>query len=107
MERRIIKTYRSWRSEITDGAKPEALEVKQSGPNMMSWTTRGQLLIDSGIAALTGLQRKSFKNLNHISTTVKDLFNSNNKTLEYISTRLRTASDIFKKRWSRYFYFGW
>jgi hypothetical protein len=93
----LLKQYRSWRSEITDGAKPEALEVKQSGPNMMSWTTRGQLSIDSGIAALTGLQRKSFNNLNHISYVVKELFNSNNKTLEYISTRLRTASDIFKK----------
>jgi hypothetical protein len=94
----LLMLYRSWRSEITDGAKPEALEVKQSGPNMMSWTTRGQLSIDSGIAALTGLQRNSFNDLNHIASEVKNLFYSNdNKTLEFISMRLRTASDIFKK----------
>jgi hypothetical protein len=94
----LLKLYRSWRSEITDGAKPEALEVKQSGPNMMSWTTRGQLSAVSKIAALTGLQRNSFNNnLEHIADVVKDLFNSEDKTLEFISMRLRTASDIFKK----------
>jgi hypothetical protein len=65
---------------------------------MMSWTTRGQLSIESGIAALTGLQRNSFdKNLNHIAELVKGLFNSDDTTLEFISSRLRTASDIFKK----------
>jgi hypothetical protein len=93
----LLKSYRTWRSEITNGANPDALEIKKSGPNMMSWTTRGQLSIDSGIAALTGLQRKSFNGIDHISTIVKDLFNSNDKTLEFISMRLRTASDIFKK----------
>jgi hypothetical protein len=64
---------------------------------MMSWTTRGQLSIDSGIAALTGLQRNAFNNISHIASTVKDLFNSEDKTLEFISMRLRTASDILKK----------
>jgi hypothetical protein len=93
----LLKLYRTWRSEITNGAKPEALEVKQSGPNMMSWTTRGQLSTESGIAALTGLQRNSFNDLNHIASVVKELFNSDDKTLEFISMRLRTASDIFKK----------
>jgi hypothetical protein len=93
----LLLLYRTWRSEITNGAKPEALEVKQSGPNMMSWTTRGQLSTESGIAALTGLQRNSFNDLNHIASVVKELFNSDDKTLEFISMRLRTASDILKK----------
>jgi hypothetical protein len=94
----LLKQYREWRSDITNGVNPEALELKNSGPNMMSWTTRGQLSIESGIAALTGLQRNSFnRDLNNIAGAVINLFNSDDKTLEYISSRLRTASDIFKK----------
>jgi hypothetical protein len=46
---------------------------------------------------MTGLQKNSFNDLNHIADTVKDLFNSEDKTLEFISMRLRTATDIFKK----------
>jgi hypothetical protein len=65
---------------------------------MMSWTTRGQLSIDAGIAALTGLQRNSFnRDLNNIAGAVINLFNSDDKTLEYVSSRLRTASDILKR----------
>ncbi len=94
----LLRHYREWRNDITNGSNPEALEVKHSGPNMMSWTTRGQLSIDAGIAALTGLQRNSFnRDLNNIASVVIELFNSDDKTLEFISSRLRTASDIFKK----------
>jgi hypothetical protein len=46
---------------------------------------------------MTGLQRNAFESLDHIAQIVKDLFNSDDKTLEFISRRLRTASDIFKK----------
>jgi hypothetical protein len=34
------------------------------------------------------LQRNAFDDLNHIASVVKDLFNSDDKTLEFISRKL-------------------
>lgn len=75
----------------------EALEIKSSGKGILSWTTRGQVGIDSKIIASTGFQRTIYKDKTELFNIFLDTFNSDAKTLEYIQFRLRSASDIYKK----------
>lgn len=75
----------------------EALELKSSGKGILSWTTRGQVGIDSKIIASTGFQRTIYKDKAELFSIFLDTFKSDAKTLEYIQFRLRSASDIYKK----------
>jgi hypothetical protein len=75
----------------------EALELKSSGKGILSWTTRGQVGIDSKIIASTGFQRSFYKDKDDLFSIYLDTFKSDAKTLEYIQFRLRSASDIYKK----------
>lgn len=75
----------------------DALEVKSSGKGILSWTTRGQVGIESKMIASTGFQRSIYKDKDELFNIFLDTFKSDTKTLEYIQFRLRSASDIYKK----------
>lgn len=74
-----------------------AFEYKSSGKGIISWTTRGQLGIESKIIATTGFQNKIFTDKKELVNLIVDGINSNEKTIEYIQKSLRSASDISKK----------
>jgi hypothetical protein len=72
------------------------LEVKNSGTGIIAWTTRGQLGINSKIIATTGFQNKNYYNTNLVPIFIDNL-KSESKTIGYVQSRLRSASDIYKK----------
>ena len=72
-----------------------ALELKHEGVGILSWTTRGQLGFESKIIATTGLQH--FYTKNDMVEVLVETFKSEGKIIEYIQSRLRSPSDIYKK----------
>ena len=90
----LFLQYRKLRLELS--GKAESLEIKHSGKGIISWTTRGQWGVESGIRATTGFQSSG---LDHSSVTsfFKKCLSSDNKMFEFTQKRLRGAKDIFTK----------
>jgi hypothetical protein len=53
--------------------------------------------IESTIVASTGFQRNVYPNRDEMLNVFLDTISSDNKTIEYVQTRLRSAIDIYKK----------
>lgn len=84
-----------WEYRNAKESKDEILEIKNKGLGIMSWSTRGQLGVDSKIVATTGFQRS-----NYTLEEVYELFLNKlkgNKEINFIQTQLRSGKDIFKK----------
>ena len=75
----------------------EGLEVKSSGRGIIAWTTRGQLGIESNIIATTGFQHRAYTNKNELLIGFLELMKTEGKTVEFVQSRLRSASDIYNK----------
>lgn len=72
------------------------LELKTRERNgIISWSTRGQLGLESDLKAATGFQSKSFKHEDLVNL-FQSSFN-HDKTIHYLQFSLRSATDIFKK----------
>jgi hypothetical protein len=90
----LLLEYRKIR-DLLSGEKT-CLELKSSGKGIISWTTRGQLGIDSRIKASTGFQSYGYEQKELVSKFISVL-SSEDKYFEYIQNSLRGAVDIFKK----------
>lgn len=92
--RSLLREYRNSRKYLSDNI--EGLEVKKFGKDILSWTTRGQLSESSGIMAATGFQKGS-ASLSEIQSLFFDKLKSNDKTLLFLRSSLRSALDIYKE----------
>src|SRR5258705_12253398 len=73
-----------------------ALEIKHSGKGIISWTTRGQLGIESKIKATTGFQSFGYSR-EELINFFKKVLGSKEKYFEYTQSSLRGANEIYKK----------
>jgi len=73
------------------------MELKNHGRGKLAWTTRGQIGIESRIIATTGFQHNIYPQKYDMLEILIETFQSESKTIEYIQSRLRSATDIFKK----------
>lgn len=89
----LLKEYRKLRGYLSSSI--EALEVKKSGKNMLTWSTRGQLSEASGIMAATGFQRGT-ASLSEIQKLFLEKFESDDKNIDFLRTSLRSPLDIYK-----------
>jgi hypothetical protein len=92
----LLLKYRDLRSELS--GNPDALELKSEGVGVISWTTRGQqgLSVDGGMEAATGFQKKLYTRDQNINTFTSTLGRTD-KFIEFTSSSLRGAKDIFEK----------
>lgn len=88
----LLKEYRKLRKYLSSSV--EGLEVKKSGKDIMSWTTRGQLSESSGIMAATGFQ-KGAASLGDVQKLFIEKMKSSDKSLLFLRTSLRSALDIY------------
>jgi hypothetical protein len=75
-----LRKYRDLRTDLSGVS--DGLEVKSSGIGVISWTTRGQLGIDSKIVAATGFQRGGYES-NELVKLFKETLSSANKFIEF------------------------
>jgi hypothetical protein len=94
-EKYLFSEFKQIRKLLSDD--DTGLELKNEGRGMLAWTTRGQLGIESNIKATTGLQHNVYNSKEDLLVTLTEVFKSDGKTLEYIQSRLRSATEIFKK----------
>lgn len=73
------------------------LELKNWGRGIISWSTRGQLGVESGIVATTGFQHRVYAGKEEFLKGFLGVLKSDTKTLEFSQSRLRSASEIYKK----------
>lgn len=96
----LLTKYRSLRETLTDfkDIKPtkDALEIKSEGKGIISWTTRGQMGVESDIIATTGFQRGGYDK-NELIEIFKNTIKNPEKVIEYTRKSLRSAKDIFDK----------
>ena len=90
----FLNEYRKIRSILSKN--PISLELKNEGKGIISWSTRGQLSKEAGILACTGYQRNQYK-IEELETQFIEAFNSQEKTIDFVQTSLRSALDIYKK----------
>lgn len=90
----LMKNFQEIRTLLSGNST--GLEIKHEGEGIISWSTRGQFSIKSGIAATTGFQRKHFEP-DFIETSFKNTLSKPDKSLEFVQQRLRSALDIYKK----------
>lgn len=90
----LLLKYRELRQDLC--GNPSALEIKHSGKGIISWTTRGQLGIESKVKATTGFQSAGYDHPSLVEF-FKEILASDNKMFEFTQTRIRGANDIFKK----------
>lgn len=90
----LLREYRNARNYLSTNI--EGLEVKKSGKNILSWTTRGQLSESSGIMAATGFQ-KGAASLSEVQSLFSGKLKSDDKTLLFLRSSLRSALDIYKE----------
>ena len=84
------KKIRKILSEDTYG-----LELKHQGKGIIAWSTRGQLGLESKIIATTGFQH--FYPREEMIQVFSETMKTESKTIEFIMSRLRSASEVFKK----------
>lgn len=75
----------------------KALELKSEGKGVIAWSTRGQIGIESKIIATTGLQHRVYRSKQEMVRSFVEIVKSEDKTIEFVQSRLRSASDIYKK----------
>jgi len=88
----LLKEYRKMRKILSGNAS--SLELKHEGCGLMSWTTRGQLSVNMGLKAITGLQTRD---LDLSETWGLMSVSGLGKTVSFVSTSLRSAITVYKK----------
>jgi len=88
----LLKEYKKTREFLS--GDPTCLELKHDGVGVMSWTTRGQISLDMGLKAITGLQTRDM-DLTESFELMSEAGLGN--TIGFTSTSLRSAIDIYKK----------
>lgn len=78
-----------------DSEKSSALELKNNGVGVITWSTRGQLGVESRIKATTGFQSGGYEH-SELTSIFTETLSSESKEFEYTQSRLRSAKDIFK-----------
>jgi hypothetical protein len=91
----LFSEFKKIRMKLSDNNL--GLELKSKGKGIIAWSTRGQLGIESKIIATTGFQHRVYDGKNELLKGFLDTVKSENKTIEFIQTRLRSATDIYKK----------
>ena len=89
----LLSKFKELRGEISND--DTALEIKHEGKGIISWSTRGQLGIDSNIKATTGFQNRNYSH-SELVELFSNIMNSDERTLEYIQSSLRSALSISK-----------
>lgn len=91
-----LKAYKNVRCLLSKDDAALEIKLEESG-NLLSWKTRGQLALNPGsISAMTGFQKSGIDN-NFLYNEFRDvIFNKESKAFDFIQTRLRSATDIFK-----------
>jgi len=81
-------------SELQDSPEVLLEQKFKEGEGIISWTTRGQLGIESPLKAMTGFQANKYSH----SSLVKLITTSfeNDKVIRYLQVSLRSATDIYK-----------
>lgn len=87
-----FRKIRSWLADDQIG-----LELKSSGLGIVAWSTRGQLGIESQIIATTGLQHRAFRGKDEMLKQFIETVKTEIKTLGFVQSRLRSATEIYKK----------
>lgn len=91
----LLGEYKKIRANLSE--TNISLEVKSSGKGIVAWTTRGQLGFESKIIATTGFQNRSVRNKQYLRDLLVNCIKTESKTIEFIQSRLRSASEIYKK----------
>ena len=94
-ENYLLGEFRKVRKNLS--GESIGLEQKNQGQGMLAWSTRGQLGVGSNIIATTGFQHRVYKSKSEMLEGFISTLKTEHKTLEFIQSRLRTASDIYKK----------
>jgi len=92
-EKSLLQEYKHLRLELS--GNPDGIELKHSGPGIISWTTRGQFSKESGIKATTGFQARGFTS-EELESLFLETMKSPDKEIEYIQTSLRSALDLYR-----------
>ena len=90
----LMKEFKILRADLS--GNDLGLELKNSGKGIISWTTRGQLGKESNIKASTGFQSNNYS-LNELDNLFKEVLKSEEKSIEFIQSSLRSALDLYKK----------
>ena len=93
----LFSKYREIRETLSGSST--ALEVKHSGKGIITWTTRGQLGIESKIKATTGFQSFGYTQ-DELIAFFKNILSSKDKYFELAAptqSTLRGANEIYKK----------
>jgi hypothetical protein len=90
----LFTRYREIRENLSGCST--ALEIKHFGKGIISWTTRGQLGIESKIKATTGFQSFGYTQ-EELITNFKKVLSSKEKYFEFTQSSLRGANEIYKK----------
>ena len=92
----FFNMYRKFRNELSDN--PAALELKNDGIGIISWTTRGQFSLNANIKATTGFQANNYNNnLTELNKFFTYILSTDHKRIEYIQKTLTTAKNLFLK----------
>ena len=91
----LLSEFKKIRLDLSGDNK--ALELKTKGKGIIAWSTRGQLGFESRIIATTGFQSRIYPNKEELIELFLQTIKSEHKTIEYIQSRLRSATDIYKK----------
>lgn len=91
----LLKLFKSIRCDLTGGEDMTALELKKTCKGIISWTTRGQLSLDSKIKATTGFQSSGVEHSVMISD-FEEALSKPDKSLVYIQSSLTGSREIYK-----------
>ena len=94
-EKYLMSEYKKIRLDLS--GDNSGLELKHSGKGIIAWSTRGQLGIESKILASTGFQHRAYNSRVQLIEGFIEAMKSESKTLGYIQSNLRSASEIYKK----------
>lgn len=94
-EKFLFGEFKKIRMMLSD--ENTGLEIKNAGKGIIVWSTRGQLGIESKIIASTGFQHRVYENKTKLLEGFLETMRSESKSLEFIQSRLRSATDIYKK----------
>lgn len=90
----LFETFKNLREKLS--GDNTGLELKTFGKGVISWTTRGQLGIESQIRATTGFQNRNYDQ-KELTNLFIELMDTETKELDYVQSSLRSATEISKK----------
>ena len=90
----LLREFKNLRKELS--GDDTALEIKNEERGIITWSTRGQLGINSTIKATTGFQNREYSHSELVELFTEKM-TSEDRTIEFIQSSLRSASSISKK----------